>query len=218
LGNLPSLGRRVLVIGGGNVAYDVGRTVLRQIAMDAARTALRGSGVSEVYLCSLESLGEMPAEDVEIIEGDEEGIRRRNSLGPVEVLKDPSGGVRGIVFQRCVRVFDENRRFAPLFDESTRETIPCDNVLLSIGQGVDLINDARERARRIHAASPATRRQADGARCLLPAICRAAAITRRIKAGRARFISLTGRRSHRDVERTSGSATTRAAQYRSMGA
>ncbi len=138
LGNPPPLGRRVVVIGGGNVAYDVGRTVLRQIALDAARTALRGSGVAEVHLCSLESLDEMPADDVEIIEGDEEGIRRRNSLGPVEVLKDPSGRVRGVVFQKCLRVFDENRRFAPIFDESARETIECDTLLLSIGQGVDL--------------------------------------------------------------------------------
>jgi len=138
LGNAPPLGRRVLVIGGGNVAYDVGRTVLRQIALDAARTALRGRGVAEVHLCSLESLEEMPADDVEILEGDEEGIRRRNSLGPVEILADDSGRVRGVVFQKCLRVFDENRRFAPLFDESVRETIPCDNVLLSIGQGVDL--------------------------------------------------------------------------------
>ncbi len=138
LGSSPSLGKRIVVIGGGNVAYDVGRTVLRQIAIDAARTALRESGVSAVYLCSLESLDEMPADDVEIIEGDEEGIIRRNGMGPVEIVKDGSGKVSAVVLKKCLRVFDENHRFAPLFDESARETIPCDTVLVSIGQGVDL--------------------------------------------------------------------------------
>ncbi len=138
LGNPPSLGSRVVVIGGGNVAYDVGRTVMRQITLDAARTAMREPGVKEVNLCSLESLEEMPADDVEIMEGDEEGVIRRNSLGPKEILVDDRGAVRGAVFQRCLRVFDENHRFSPLFDENDLTTIPCDNVLISIGQSFDL--------------------------------------------------------------------------------
>ena len=138
LGRPPALGKSVVVIGGGNVAYDVGRSVLRQISLDTARTALREHGVGEVHLCSLESLDEMPADDAEIIEGDEEGIIRRNSLGPVEVLTTQSGRVRGVAFRRCLRVFDENRRFNPVFDDSVRETIRCDNVLLAVGQAVDL--------------------------------------------------------------------------------
>ncbi|UCE02956.1 MAG: FAD-dependent oxidoreductase [Candidatus Latescibacterota bacterium] len=138
LGHPPALGRRVVVVGGGNVAYDVGRTVLRQISLDAARTAVRESGVRSVYLCSLESLEEMPADDVEILEGDEEGIIRRNSLGPVEILKNEAGRVRGVLFRRCLRVYDEQRRFAPKFDDNQRDTIECDNVVLSVGQAVDL--------------------------------------------------------------------------------
>jgi formate dehydrogenase beta subunit len=138
LGRQVPLGRRVVVIGGGNVAYDVGRTVLRQISLDAARTALREAGVSTVTLCSLESLAEMPADDVEILEGDEEGIVRRNGLGPVELEQDAQGRVTGVVFRPCTRVYDERHRFAPLFDDSVRETIPCDTVLLAIGQEVDL--------------------------------------------------------------------------------
>ncbi len=138
LGRPPRLGRRVVVIGGGNVAYDVGRTVLRQISLDAARTALRREGVGEVHLCSLESLEEMPADDIEILEGDEEGVIRRNSLGPKEILKDESGKVRGVRFHHCLRVYDENRRFSPLFDENRITEIPCDNVLLAVGQTYDL--------------------------------------------------------------------------------
>ncbi|MFQ5665958.1 MAG: FAD-dependent oxidoreductase [Candidatus Binatia bacterium] len=138
LGNPPPLGRRVVVIGGGNVAYDVGRTVLRQISVDAARAALRERSVGLVHLCSLESLEEMPADDVEIIEGDDEGIARRNGLGPVEILTDGSGRVRGVVFRKCLRTYDENHRFAPVFDDTVRETIECDNVLVAVGQRVDL--------------------------------------------------------------------------------
>lgn len=138
LGRPVELGDRVVVIGGGNVAYDVGRTVLRQISVDAARTALREKGVSAVHLCSLESLDDMPADDVEILEGDEEGIHRHNSLGPVEVQRDEKGRVRAVVFQRCLRVFDEDGRFSPRFDENDRTTLECDTVLVAIGQSVDL--------------------------------------------------------------------------------
>jgi len=138
LGNPPELARRVVVIGGGNVAYDVGRTVLRQISVDAARTAKREPGVTEVYLCSLESLEEMPADDIEIIEGDEEGIIRRNSLGPTEILLDENGRVKGVRFQKCLRVFDEQHRFSPLFDQNEMIDIPCDTVVISIGQDYDL--------------------------------------------------------------------------------
>jgi len=132
------LGQRVVVIGGGNVAYDVGRSVLRQISMDAARTARRATGVGEVHLCSLESLEELPADDVEIIEGDEEGIIRHHSVGPQEILVDRNNNVCGVRFKRCLRVFDEQRRFNPLFDESKLSEIACDNVLISIGQSLDL--------------------------------------------------------------------------------
>jgi NADPH-dependent glutamate synthase beta subunit-like oxidoreductase len=138
LGEVVTLGKRVVVIGGGNVAYDVGRTVLRQISLDAARTALRASGVGEVHLCSLESLDDMPADDIEIIEGAEEGILRHNSLGPTSILTDDHGHVRGVEFQKCLRVFDENRRFAPQFDPGDTTVIECDHVLVAIGQSVDL--------------------------------------------------------------------------------
>lgn len=138
LGHPPDLGRRVVVIGGGNVAYDVGRTVLRQTAIDTARTAKRFRGVAAVSLCSLESLEEMPADDVEILEGDEEGVRRVNSVGPKEILRDEKGNVRGVRFVRCTRVFDDERRFSPQFDESDITEIPCETVLIAVGQGFDL--------------------------------------------------------------------------------
>lgn len=134
LGLRLDIGRDVVVIGGGNVAYDVARTVLRQIAYDTARTAARLPETATVRLVCLESLEEMPADTIEIIEGDEEGIERLNGWGPVEVLRGGDGGVEGVLFRRCLRAYDENRRFAPVFDEADRRRISCDTVLLAVGQ------------------------------------------------------------------------------------
>lgn len=134
----PVLGRRVVVVGGGNVAYDVARTVLRQTFLDVARVAARQPAVHEVYLCCLESRAEMPADEVEVREGDEEGIIRHNSLGPARILRDETGKVTGVEFKRVLRVFDENRKFNPLYDDKDRTTIHADTVILSIGQASDL--------------------------------------------------------------------------------
>ncbi len=132
------LGEQVVVIGGGNVAYDVARTVIRQIGYDVSRTARRQSGVTSVTLASLENLDEMPADDVEIIEGEEEGVERVNSVGPVRVERDSSGKVSGVTFQRCLRVFDDEGRFNPEFDAEDLRTIPCDTVVFAIGQRLDI--------------------------------------------------------------------------------
>jgi NADPH-dependent glutamate synthase beta subunit-like oxidoreductase len=138
LGEPIDIGEEVLVIGGGNVAYDVARTVLRQAAYDTARTAARLPGTRRVQLASLETLEEMPADTVEIREGDEEGIGRLNGWGPVEISRENGGAVTGVVFRRCTRVYDEQRRFAPVFDDSQRQSVACDTVLLAAGQTTDL--------------------------------------------------------------------------------
>jgi len=134
LGETVPAGREVVVIGGGNVAYDVARTVLRQIAYDTARTAARLPGTAAVRLVSLESLEEMPADTIEIIEGDEEGIERYNGWGPVAIERDGEGRVTGVRFRKCLRVYDEQRRFAPVFDPERQLTLPCDTVMLAVGQ------------------------------------------------------------------------------------
>lgn len=138
LGEPVALGKDILVIGGGNVAYDVARTVVRQAAIDAARTAARLPGTRRVRLVSLETLEEMPADTLEILEGDEEGIERRNGWGPVEILRNEAGEVRGVRVRRCLRVYDEARRFSPVFDDGSVEDLPCDTVLLAAGQAADL--------------------------------------------------------------------------------
>ena len=141
LGKRVELGARVIVIGGGNVAYDVARTVLRQEEYDVSRTAARLPGVREVHLVCLESLEEMPADTVEILEGAEEGVTRHNSWGPKEILCREEDGQKfacGVRFIRCRSVYDENKRFAPRFDESEQMALEADSVLLSVGQSADL--------------------------------------------------------------------------------
>jgi NADPH-dependent glutamate synthase beta subunit-like oxidoreductase len=138
LGETLDIGRDVVVVGGGNVAYDVARTVVRQIAYDTARTAARLPGTARVTLVSLESLEEMPADTLEILEGDEEGIERWNGWGPVSIERGADGAVLGVSFRKCLRVYDEQRRFAPVYDDHVRETIGCDTVLLAVGQAPQL--------------------------------------------------------------------------------
>jgi NADPH-dependent glutamate synthase beta subunit-like oxidoreductase len=138
VGEKVPVGRDVVVIGGGNVAYDVARTVVRQIAFDTARTAARMADTSRVFLYSLESAEEMPADTIEIVEGDEEGIQRENGWGPVEIVRGDDGRVTGVKFRRCLRVYDEDRKFAPVYDDEDTRIVPCDTVLLAVGQAPNL--------------------------------------------------------------------------------
>jgi heterodisulfide reductase subunit A-like polyferredoxin len=124
VGGKPAIGPNVLVIGGGDVA------------MDAARCAKRLSGVKTVRLVSLEKRVEMPAHSWEAAEALEEGIEFHNGWGPTEVLA-AGGTITGMAFRACTRVFDENRRFAPQFDDSRKTTLTADTIIVTIGQGID---------------------------------------------------------------------------------
>jgi ferredoxin len=134
------LGRRVLVIGGGNVAYDVARSAVRPEGhemYDVARSALRLSGDKEVHVVCLESRAEMPADEIEVIEGADEGIRLHNQRGPREVIFE-GGRVTALRTVRCTAVFDARGKFNPSFEEANIEDIPADSIIFAIGQTSDL--------------------------------------------------------------------------------
>lgn len=164
LGYRFEVGKKVVVIGGGNVAIDVARSAMREqqqklvtdmpsvvlpneltsgeadVAMkefmDVSRAALR-MGAREVQLVCLESREEMPASEEEIHEGLLEGMKLRPSLGPKQFVgKD--GKLTGLEVIKCISVFDENKRFNPKFEAGTEFVIPCDTVILAIGQASDL--------------------------------------------------------------------------------
>ena len=149
LGYRVQMGRRVVVIGGGNVALDVARTAARSgeqenlqrnlsivQALDVARSAVRFGG-HEVTICCLESESEMPASAEEIEEAAREGIRFRHRLGPKRFI-GRGGAVSAVEFLDVSRVFDENGRFAPQFVEGSESRMEADTLIIAIGQTGDL--------------------------------------------------------------------------------
>ena len=112
-------GKKVLVIGGGNVAVDCARCALRV-------------GASEVRLACLEADHEMPCHPWEVEEALDEGVISMCSLGPEEVLVE-DGHVVGMKMRECLSVFDETGRFAPDFGDNYSE-FEADVIVFSIGQ------------------------------------------------------------------------------------
>lgn len=124
LGNQVSVAKRVVVIGGGNVAIDVALSALRK-------------GAEDLTLVCLEKREEMPAWDYEIEEALEEGVTIVNSLGPKRFL-EVDGEVSGVEFKRCTAVFDDQGAFNPQYDETDLKTMEADTVIVAIGQAADL--------------------------------------------------------------------------------
>ncbi len=118
------IGKRVIVIGGGNVAVDVARCAKRM-------------GAEEVNMACLESRVEMPAFSWEIEEALDEGIKIHCSWGPNRIV-EKKGKVAGLELKECTCVFDESGRFNPQFDECKLNVIEGDTVIISIGQMSDL--------------------------------------------------------------------------------
>ncbi len=117
------LGKKVLVIGGGNVAIDVARTALRL-------------GTEKVEMVCLENEEEMPAWEWEVEEGVDEGIKIHHRWGPKAVSLD-SGKVKGLDVVKVTSVFDENGRFSPSYDENEKNFIEADTIIITIGQMSD---------------------------------------------------------------------------------
>ena len=120
-----TIGKNVLVCGGGNVAMDVALTAKRL-------------GADKVTLICLEKRHEMPASSEEIARAEEEGVQIVNAWGLGAVLTDENGKVTGFDAKRCVSVRDATGRFNPVYDEDERWHIDCDYVLLATGQAVDI--------------------------------------------------------------------------------
>lgn len=150
------LGKKIVVIGGGNVAYDVARSAVRPFdallsredvdsemergehtAYDVARSALRMSADKQVHVVCLERRHEMPADKREIDEGEEEGIYLHDGWGPKEILvKD--GNAVALRTVKCISVFDDKGKFNPKLDDSQVQDLAADTILFAIGQTSDL--------------------------------------------------------------------------------
>jgi NADPH-dependent glutamate synthase beta subunit-like oxidoreductase len=162
------VGKRIIVIGGGNVAYDVARSAVRpletldrgeSVAYDVARSAVRLGADKEVHVVCLEKRHQMPADEIEIEEGEEEGLHLHDGRGPREIL-GRDGQVAGLRTVECSAVFDASGRFNPSFNEGNQEDITADTVIFAIGQTSDLSflapEDGIESARGLIKVNPDT--------------------------------------------------------------
>ncbi len=118
------MGDDVIVIGGGNVAVDVARSIRRL-------------GDKTVKMVCLEARDEMPAHDWEIEDALSEGVETHCSWGPDKIVGD-RGQVTGLEFKECTCVFDEDRRFSPQFNEEKRNVMSADTIIIAVGQASEL--------------------------------------------------------------------------------
>jgi NADPH-dependent glutamate synthase beta subunit-like oxidoreductase/ferredoxin len=156
------LGTRVVVVGGGNVAFDAARSALRAAAggaagateseavpgtdddarrgmvttLDVARAAVR-AGVTDITVIALESPEEIPADAEEIAEATGEGVTIRYRTGPHRFVGE-HGRVTGLETIAVESVFDADHRFNPTFVAGTETVLEADTVILAVGQSADL--------------------------------------------------------------------------------
>lgn len=117
------IGEKVAIVGGGNTA------------MDAARTAVR-LGAGEVMVLYRRTRAEMPAEDIEIVEAEEEGVIFKYLVAPLEVTAE-NGQAAGIRLQVMeLGEPDASGRRSPVPVEGAEEIIPVDTIISAIGQAV----------------------------------------------------------------------------------
>ena len=115
------VGKKVAVVGGGNVA------------MDAARSALR-LGAETVYIVYRRGMEELPARKEEVEHAEEEGIIFKTLCNPVEILPDDNGFVRAIT---CIEMElgepDASGRRRPIEKPGSEFTMEVDTVIMSLG-------------------------------------------------------------------------------------
>ena len=120
---------KVVVIGGGNVAMDIARTM--------ARLQNKKYGKVQLILTSLETEDIMPADLEEIVESREENVVIEPGWGPKDIKID-GDKIQGLNVVRCVSVFDKDGRFNPKFDTKDTNFFEADMVIEAIGQGMDI--------------------------------------------------------------------------------
>lgn len=124
--NFKKVGKKVAIIGGGDVA------------MDCARSSMRIGEVESVVNISLEnSHDQMPASNHEIHGAIEEKVDFIFSSGIHKIIVDENNRISGIELKKCLNLFDENGNFSPKYDENQIKTLEIDTLVFAIGQGVD---------------------------------------------------------------------------------
>ena len=128
-GELIRVPRQAVIIGGGNVAMDIARTL--------ARLQKQRYGQVAITLTALEDIDHFLADPDEIKEAREEGIEILDARGPQQVVIE-NGSATGLCTWKVLSIFDENGRFAPKYDADDELIHPGDMVVEAIGQAADI--------------------------------------------------------------------------------
>lgn len=127
--NLIQLGEKVMVLGGGNVAYDCARTAIRK-------------GAKEVHIACLENQQQMTSSPDEIEEGAQEGVILHAAHSFLHITGEDK--VTGVELKKVKRFyFDENHKAVLDLEEGSEHVIEVDNVIFAVGQkpsGTDKMN------------------------------------------------------------------------------
>ncbi len=129
LGNPVPVEKRIVVIGGGNVAMDITRSL--------ARLQKEKYGEVNIITTSLETEDKMPADREEVVEAREEGCTIIPGFGPQEVIIEDDK-IKGLRVWKCLSIFDEKGAFNPQFETADERIFEGDMIVESIGQGMDL--------------------------------------------------------------------------------
>ncbi|MEZ5479599.1 MAG: FAD-dependent oxidoreductase [Thiolinea sp.] len=122
--------KSMVVIGGGNVAMDIARSM--------ARLQMQQYGAVNMTVTALEGFDHFLADPEEVKESFEEAITILDSRGPRECVFDENGKLLGLKTWKVLSIFDENHRFAPRYDESDEQIHAGEMVAEAIGQMMDV--------------------------------------------------------------------------------
>jgi glutamate synthase (NADPH/NADH) small chain len=120
--------RSVVVIGGGNVAMDIARSMARLQKKQYGNVAVTVTALEEHFL----------ADPVEVKEAREEGIAIHGSRGPQAIIMNEEGNIEGLKTWQVISIFDEQHRFAPKYDQSDEIVHEGEMVIEAIGQMSDV--------------------------------------------------------------------------------
>jgi glutamate synthase (NADPH/NADH) small chain len=124
-----SVPESAVIIGGGNVAMDIARTL--------ARLQKQSHGRVRITVTALEDFAHFLADPEEVKEAGEEGIEILAARGPREIVLD-GDRVTGLRTWKVLSIFDGQGRFAPTYDDSDERFHQGDAVVEAIGQSTDL--------------------------------------------------------------------------------
>ena len=127
LGRPVQIGRNVLVIGGGNTASDAARS--------AIRLGGASDGAGQASIVSLEAEDDLLIVPEDLAQARDEGVLFQPGTALVRVLADDEGNVRGAVLCQAALDRDERGAVTPRLIAGTEFEVPCDTILVAIGQG-----------------------------------------------------------------------------------